>query len=233
MGSTAPCSGRRCSRAPRAADTPAAGLEGRKAVESANRRLWRRLARAPEAEAGAPNGPASSPGSAEPPRAAQSRPEPPGASRAGRSGSRAWALLRGAFGHAVRTDELAQLGASQHHLALGVVVVRGGDAVGADALAGRVVRGQQVLQPHAIEAATLGRPGCSPMKVPRGQQALRLDRLRSQALVHIRLQGPPHAVAGSAACGGRAGSTCASASASFSVRISREPQTPCTRHVRQ
>ena len=89
-----------------------------------------------------------------PPRLrAQNRPEPPGA---GRRPGRAWTLPRGAFGHAARADELAQLGASQHHLALGVFVVRGGDAVGAHALAERVgVRRQQLLQPHAIEAAAL------------------------------------------------------------------------------
>ena len=82
--------------------------------------------------------------------AAQSRP-----GRGGRPG-RAWTLPIGACGHAARADELAQLGASQHHLALRIFVVRGGDAVGAHALAERVgVRRQQLLQPHAIEAAAL------------------------------------------------------------------------------
>ena len=96
---------------------------------------------------GRPYGPASSPESAEPPRAARGG-EAPGPSLD--------AAQRGVFGHAARADELAQLGASQHHLALSIFVVRGGDAVGAHALAERVgVRRQQLLQPHAIEAAAL------------------------------------------------------------------------------
>ena len=144
LQATALWSSRRCIRAPRAADLPAAGLEGQNACGigvseaaglCARGRGW-------DAHMGRP-----------PRLRAQGRPEPPGA---GRRRGKAWTLPRGAFGHAARADELAQLGASQHHLALRIFVVRGGDAVGAHALAERVgVRRQQLLQPHAIEAAAL------------------------------------------------------------------------------
>jgi len=112
---------------------------------------WRRLTRAPEAEDRALIRPGLL---ARECRAAQSRQARPGRGGAGAESGMPRALL----GHAARADELAQLGASQHHLALGVIGVRGGDAVGADALAGRVVRvrRQQALQPQAIEAAALG-----------------------------------------------------------------------------
>ena len=126
----------------------------------------------------------------------QNRPEPPGA---GRRPGRAWTLPRGAFDHAARADELAQLGAGQHHLALVVFVVRGGYAVGAHALAERVgFLRQQLLQPHAIEAAALyGRhPGYSRVRAlsasrPRASTAYGRRPWRTRSLAR------PHAVVGS------------------------------------
>ena len=173
-----------------------------------------------------------------PPRLrAQNRPEPPGAGRPPGSGLDAaergvLAMLRGPMSShslapvSITWPSVYSLSAAEMRLEL----MRWPSAwVSVDSSS--CSHRQSRLRPYRHPGYSLAVCGLSDASRPRASTAYgrRPWRTRSPAR--------PRAVVGSGRARSRgrcrAGSTCASASATLSVRISCEPQTPCTRHVRQ
>ena len=179
---------------------------------------------------GRPHGPASSPESAEPPRAARGGEAArvgPGRCREGRL-----AMLRGPMSShslapvSITWPSVYSLSAAEMRLEL----MRWPSAwVSVDSSS--CSHTQSRLRPYRHPGYSLAVCGLSDASRPRASTAYGRRPWRTRSLAR------PHAVVGSGRARSRgrcgAGSTCASASATLSVRISCEPQTPCTRHVRQ